>query len=343
MTANGKVDRRALAAVEHMREETEQIVLAQTPVEEVLAGIWSEVLGVRVGVADDFFELGGHSLLATQVMSRVREAFGVEMALRELFERPTVKELGQSIERELRQGAGVSAPPIERRERVGELPLSFAQQRLWFIDQLAPGGTVYNIPLAVRLSGALKVLALEQTLNEIIRRHEVLRTSFAVVDEQPVQVIAPEVSLSLTVQELSSLPEPEREAEVLRLAEAEAHQPFDLSRGPLLRVKLWRLSESEHVVLLTMHHIITDGWSMGVLIKEVAALYRAYRRGRAGAFAGVAGAVCRLCDVAARTLAGRRVGAPTQLLAATAGRGAGDIGTADRSATSAVADLQWSR
>ena len=245
----------------------------------MLAGIWSEVLGVRVGVADDFFELGGHSLLATQVMSRVREAFGVEVALRELFERPTVKELGQSIERELRQGAGVGAPPIERRERVGELPLSFAQQRLWFIDQLAPGGTVYNIPLAVRLSGELKVLALEQTLNEIIRRHEVLRTSFAVVDEQPVQVIAPAVSLSLTVQELTSLPEPEREAEVMRLVEAEAHQPFELSQGPLLRVKLWRLSESEHVVLLTMHHIITDGWSLGVLIKEVAALYRAFAAG----------------------------------------------------------------
>ena len=162
---------------------------------------------------------------------------------------------------------------------MGELPLSFAQQRLWFIDQLAPGGTVYNIPLAVRLSGELKVLALEQTLNEIIRRHEVLRTSFAVVDEQPVQVIAPAVSLSLTVQELTSLPEPEREAEVLRLAEAEAHQPFELSRGPLLRVKLWRLSESEHVVLLTMHHIITDGWSLGVLINEVAALYRAFAAG----------------------------------------------------------------
>src|SRR6185503_9204454 len=151
----------------------------------------------------------------------------------------------------------------------------------WFIDQLAPGETVYNIPLAVRLSGALNLLALEQTLNEIIRRHEVLRTSFALVDEQPVQVIVPAVSLSLTVQELTSLAEPEREAELLRLVEAEAHQPFDLSRGPLLRVKLWRLSESEHVVLLTMHHIITDGWSLGVLINEVAVLYRAFAAGEA--------------------------------------------------------------
>src|SRR5215213_4424439 len=279
LTENGKVDRRALPAVEHVREETE-LVEAQTPVEEVLTGIWSEVLGLaQIGREENFFDLGGHSLLATQVMSRVREAFGVEVGLRELFERPTVKELGQSIERELRQGAGVSAPPIERRERVGELPLSFAQQRLWFIDQLAPGGTVYNIPLSVRLSGALNVPALEQTLNEILRRHEVLRTSFAVVDEQSVQVIAPEVSLSLRVQELTSLREPEREAEVNRLAEVEAHQPFDLSQGPLLRVKLLRLSESEHVVLMTMHHIITDGWSLGVLINEVAVLYRAFAEG----------------------------------------------------------------
>ncbi len=279
LTANGKVDRRALPAVEDVREETE-MVAAQTAVEEVLVGIWSELLDLaRVGREENFFELGGHSLLATQVMSRVREAFRVELPLRELFEQPTLKELGQSIERELRQGAAVSVPPIERRERVEELPLSFAQQRLWFIDQLAPGGTVYNIPLAVRLSGALNVMALEQTLNEIIKRHEVLRTSFALVDEQPVQVIAPAVSLSLAVEELTSLPEPEREAEVLRLAEVEAHQPFDLNRGPLLRVKLWQLSESEHVVLLTLHHIIADGWSMGVLINEVALLYRAFAAG----------------------------------------------------------------
>ncbi|HEU4834641.1 MAG TPA: amino acid adenylation domain-containing protein, partial [Pyrinomonadaceae bacterium] len=278
LTVNGKVDRRALPAVEIIREESETAV-GQTPVEEVLAGIWSEVLGVAVGVEDDFFDLGGHSLLATQVMSRVREAFGVEVALRELFERPTVKELGQSIERELRQGAGVAAAPIERRERDGELPLSFAQQRLWFIDQLTPGRTVYNIPLSVRLSGELNVTALEQTLNEIIKRHEVLRTSFAVVDQQPVQVIAPDVSLTLTVQDLTSLPEPEREAETIRLADAEAHQPFDLSCGPLLRVKLLRLDETEHVVLMTMHHIITDGWSLGVLIREVAVLYRAFAQG----------------------------------------------------------------
>ena len=278
LTGNGKVDRRALPAVESSREESE-LVVAQTPVEEVLVGIWSEVLRVAVGVEDDFFELGGHSLLATQVMSRVREAFGVEIALGELFERPTVKELAQSVERELRQGAGVGVQAIERRERDGELPLSFAQQRLWFIDQLAPGRTVYNIPLSVRLSGELNVMALEQTLNEIIKRHEALRTSFAVVDQQPVQVIAPEVNLTLTVEDLTGLPETEREAEAVRLADAEAHQPFDLGHGPLLRARLLQLSEREHVVLLTMHHIITDGWSLGVLVREVAVLYQAFAQG----------------------------------------------------------------
>ena len=173
-----------------------------------------------MGVADDFFELGGHSLLATQVMSRVREAFGVEMALRELFERPTVKELGQSIERELRQGAGVSAPPIERRERVGELPLSFAQQRLWFIDQLEPGSAVYNVPVAVRLQGSLNKEALAQTLTEIVRRHEVLRTRFGTVDGRAVQVIEAAAPVELEVVELSALKMAEREARGARVGSA---------------------------------------------------------------------------------------------------------------------------
>ena len=234
---------------------------------------------MRVGVADDFFELGGHSLLATQVMSRVREAFGVEIALRELFERPTVKELGQSIERELRQGVGEGAPPIERRERVGELPLSFAQQRLWFIDQWEPGNDFYNMPVAIKLTGALDVGALERTLTEIVRRHEVLRTTFASEDGRPVQVIHPVAPVKLPLLELSHLPAEEREERVSQSAQAEAAQPFDLSHGPLWRAQLLRLSESEHVVLFTMHHIVSDGWSNAVLIKEVGALYSAFSAG----------------------------------------------------------------
>jgi hypothetical protein len=183
------------------------------------------------------------------------------------------------IERELRAGAGSIAPPIRAIGRDGKLPLSFAQQRLWFLEQLETGGALYNIPLAVRLTGALNLDAFEQTLSEIIRRHESLRTRFATVDGKPVQVIDAAKPLQLTPIELSGLAESELEAEVLRLARAEGQQRFDLARGPLLRVQLLRLGEEDHVVLFTMHHIISDGWSLGVLVKEVAALYDAYIKG----------------------------------------------------------------
>jgi acyl carrier protein len=283
LTANGKVDRAKLPAVESWGgERSSTTTTTQTPVEEVLAGIWSEVLSIAtVAVTEDFFELGGHSLLATQMMSRVREAFGVEIGLRELFERPTVKELGQSIERELREGAGVAAPPITRVDRDRELPLSFAQQRLWFIDQLTPGSAFYNIPAAVRLTGDLQVEALEQTFTEVVRRHEVLRTRFADLDDRTVQVIEEPTPIELPIVDLSKLAADEREAEVREYAKAEAEQPFDLSNGPLLRVKLLRLAEQEHVVLLTMHHIVMDGWSLGILVREIAALYEAFINGHA--------------------------------------------------------------
>ncbi|HEU4833564.1 MAG TPA: amino acid adenylation domain-containing protein [Pyrinomonadaceae bacterium] len=280
LSRHGKVDYQRLPAPAPVEGEMEGEP-AHSEVEEMIAGIWGEVLGLaRVGREENFFELGGHSLLATQVMSRVREAFGVEVALRELFERPTVKELGQSIERELRQGAGVGAPPIERQERVGELPLSFAQQRLWFIDQLQPGSAFYNVPLAVKLTGRLNKEALDQTLTEVIRRHEVLRTRFATVGGRAVQVIEEAEPVTLDAVDLSELEIDERDALVREWVEQEAAMPFDLSRGPMLRVKLLRLGEQEHVVLLTMHHIVSDGWSVGVLIKEVGALYDAYAAGR---------------------------------------------------------------
>jgi amino acid adenylation domain-containing protein/FkbM family methyltransferase len=280
LSRHGKIDYQRLPAPAPLEGELEGEP-ARSEVEELIAGIWSEVLGVaRVGREENFFELGGHSLLATQVMSRVREAFGVEVALRELFERPTVKELGQSIERELRHGAGVGAPPIERRERDGALPLSFAQQRLWFIDQLEPGSAFYNVPVAVRLKGRLNKDALDQTLTEIVRRHEVLRTRFGTVDGRAVQVIEEAALVKLEVVDLSELEVEEQEARVRDWAAQEAATPFDLSRGPLLRVKLLRLDEREHVALLTMHHIVSDGWSVAVLIKEVGALYSAYSAGQ---------------------------------------------------------------
>ena len=280
LTANGKVDRRALPTPEDRRPELEEAFVAcRTPTEELLAEIWAQVLGVeRVGIYDDFFQLGGHSLLATQVVSRIRKAFQVEMPLRRLFEAPTVAGLAEIIE--VGRRSGPQAPPIVPVPRDGELPLSFAQQRLWFIDQLEPGGSVYNFPAAIRLKGPLNVSALKQSLDAIVKRHEALRTTFATVDGRPVQVIAPLLRLALPIVDLRDLREAEKETEVQRLATNEAQRPFDLAVGPLVRATVLRLGEDEHVGLLTMHHIVSDGWSTGILIREMAVLYDAFCFGR---------------------------------------------------------------
>jgi amino acid adenylation domain-containing protein len=282
LTNSGKVDRRALPAPEPDQEERgEEYVAPRSVVEEMLASIWSEVLGgVKVGVNDNFFDLGGHSLLATQVMSRVREAFGIEIALRSLFEQPTVEELAETIAEGLR--AELQVPPrIERAKRDGNLmPLSFAQQRLWFLDKLEQDSSFYNLSSTVRISGAtLDVGALEKSLREVTQRHEILRTTFTVIEGQPMQVISPESHFSLPLSDLSQLPPAQRDAEAQRLAHEEALRPFDLSTGPLVRARLLRLSPEEHILLLSMHHIVSDGWSMGVLIREMAALYEAYAAG----------------------------------------------------------------
>ncbi|MEK6283057.1 MAG: condensation domain-containing protein, partial [Acidobacteriota bacterium] len=245
-----------------------------TVVEELVAGIWAEVLGLeRVGVQDNFFELGGHSLLATQLIARVRELFGVELPLRTLFESPTVAVLAEAIEAASRTGRCLQCPPITAVFRESELPLSYAQQRLWFLDKISPGQAIYNIPLMVRLRGTLDLAALEQTLQQIINRHEVLRTRFVEVKGEPRQQIAAQQELSLNVVDLSSMPVGEGEREARRQAQQEAQRGFDLASGPLLRASVWKLSEQEQIVLLLMHHIISDGWSLGVLLREVQELY----------------------------------------------------------------------
>src|SRR6185312_7110974 len=281
LTANGKVDRQALPVPEQKRPELAEAYEApRTAVEEIVAGIWAQVLGVeRVGRNDNFFELGGHSLLATQVISRVRQACGVEVGLRRIFESATVAGLAESVEEELKAGGELVTPALQRAARGEQLPLSFAQQRLWFLDQLEPGRAVYNVPAAVRLEGPLNVKALEQTLSEVVRRHEVLRTTFELVQGEPVQVIGKAEAVGLPLIDLSQWPESEREAEAERLAREEAQRPFDLRLGPLLRARLVRLSESEHLLLFTMHHIISDGWSVGLLLREVTRLYEAYAQG----------------------------------------------------------------
>jgi amino acid adenylation domain-containing protein len=280
-TASGKVNRLALPAPELRRDElAESFVAPRTPVEELLARIWSEVLKVEsISINDDFFALGGHSLLATQLISRVRESFVVDLPLRALFEHPTVTGLAQRVEAALRAGEGATLPPLVPVSREQNLPLSFAQQRLWFIHKLEPSSSAYNLPVAVRLTGCLNIPALEQTLGEIVKRHESLRTSFGMSEGQPVQLIAPPVELDLPVLNLSHLPEHERITEARSYASADARQPFDLERGPLYRLSLLRLDEEDHVLLFTMHHIISDGWSMGVLVREVVELYSAFAKG----------------------------------------------------------------
>ena len=278
LTPSGKVDRRALPAPGRPGTGREESYAApRTPVEEVLAAMWAEVLGLeRVGIHDDFFEAGGHSLLATQLISRVRDAFQVDLTVRALFEEPTVAGLAQSIAaaRGEGEGGGEEASGVRPVPRDGPLPLSYAQQRLWFLDRLEPGTATYNIPFAVRLSGRLDRQALEAALNEIVRRHEVLRTTFRSIDGRPAQVIAPSLTLTLPVVDVDAAPD-EREAEARRLALQVARRPFDLQAGPLLRPALYRLEAEEHLLLLSMHHIVADGWSMGVLYRELAALYDA--------------------------------------------------------------------
>ncbi|HEY0738042.1 MAG TPA: amino acid adenylation domain-containing protein, partial [Herpetosiphonaceae bacterium] len=225
----------------------------------------------RVSIHDNFFEIGGHSLLATQVVSRLRQVLSVELPLRALFEAPTVAGLADQLSAQRSE----TQRPLQPVDRAGPLPLSFAQQRLWFLDQLEPGSPLYNLPAGLRLRGTLDHDALRHSLDRLIARHESLRTTFAAVQGQPVQVIAPAAPLDLTTVDLRPLPPDERQAAAMELATEDARQPFDLQRGPLLRATLVLLDQDEHLLLFTLHHIITDGWSLGVLIREVAATYQA--------------------------------------------------------------------
>ncbi|HSF42617.1 MAG TPA: amino acid adenylation domain-containing protein, partial [Thermoanaerobaculia bacterium] len=274
LTPNGKVDRKALPAPEAGVPERAVLSAPRTPVEEILAAIWAEVLGAEhVGIEDGFFDLGGHSLSAIQVISRVRGAFGVELPLRLLFEEPTPAGLAPHVEEALRARAGTLAPPIVPVPRSGEIPLSFAQERLWFLEQLQPGTAAYNMGMAVEMEGALDVAALESGLLQIVSRHEALRTRFPTVDGRPVQEIAPPPARLLPVVDLSGLPEEIRRQAVRDLSADEALRPFDLVTGPLLRAMLLRLSAAGHVALLSMHHIVSDGWSLDVLVREMATAY----------------------------------------------------------------------
>ncbi|AUB35489.1 Non-ribosomal peptide synthetase component F [Nostoc flagelliforme CCNUN1] len=280
LTPNGKVDRRSLPAPESRPELEVSFVAPRTPIEQMLADIWADVLGVeQVGIDDNFFTLGGHSLLATQLISRVRNIFQVELPLRSLFEATTIASLSQYIQ-QWQQQLQQLAPPLEPVARVGELPLSYAQQRLWFFNQLEPSNAAYNMPGAMRLQGQLNVAALAQSLQEIVRRHEALRTNFTSLDGQAIQIIHPPGDWQLTVLDWQHLPLGEQEHQTQQLATKEAQRPFDLATEPLLWVTLLVLSPQEHILLFCMHHIVSDGWSMGVFVQEIVTLYSAYCQGQ---------------------------------------------------------------
>ncbi len=280
LTSNGKVDRKALARIEPEPASTAAYVAPRTPAAELLAGIWADLLGLdRVGARDDFFALGGHSLVATRLVSRVRDAFGVELPLRAVFEASVLADLALRIEA---AGGGAEAPPIERlRRQAGErLPLSFAQERLWFLDRLGAAAEQYSVPAALRAAGAPDVAALQAAVGEIVRRHETLRSTFHQDQGEPWLRIEPAAEIPVPVVDLSALPAAAREPEAERRLRAEASRPFDLSTGPLLRVLLLRLAAEEWAIYLNLHHIVSDGWSVGVFVRELGELYAAAREGR---------------------------------------------------------------
>ena len=281
-TANGKLDRKALAVLDEGAQTAgeEGYEAPKTPVEEMLAGVWSELLGVeRIGSGDDFFALGGHSLLATRVVSRVRESFGVEVPLRVLFETPTLAGLAHFVEAARRAEAGGAPPQILPVSRDSPLPLSFAQQRLWFLDRMVPDNPFYNINSSVTLSGAMNVEVLRRSVREIVRRHDVLRTSFELLEDGPAQVVDPEAELAIPLIDLQALDDQPRRRELSRLSREEGRRPFNLSRGPMLRLQVVRTAREGQVLLITVHHIAADGWSVRVLVDELIVLYEAFSQG----------------------------------------------------------------
>jgi amino acid adenylation domain-containing protein len=278
LNANGKVDRKALpmpGAEAYAHREYEAPIGV---VEEALAEVWGDVLKVEhVGRHDHFFALGGHSLLAVHVVSRMRRVLGVELALGAVFEHPVLADLARVV-----GGAHRSdLPPIERVERGGDLPVSYAQRRLWYLEQLGGLGGAYHISKRTLLRGTLDPAALRRALDALVARHEPLRTTFATADGEPAQRIAPAETSTFALREHDLREHPDRQSALGRLMAAEASAPFDLERGPLIRGWLARLAEDEHVLLVTMHHIISDAWSISVFTHELSVLYTAFSHGAA--------------------------------------------------------------
>ena len=274
LSPSGKVDRGALPEPEP--EAGAGFVAPRPGAEELVAGVWAEVLGVgRVGAHDNFFDLGGHSLLAVRAVSMLRDVAGVEVPLRVLFEEPTVAGLAVRV---AGLGRAEEGPALVPAERTGPVPALFAQQRLWFLDRLVPGNPFYNVPVVLRLRGALSAGALEAAVSGLVARHESLRTTFAVAGGEPVQVVGEPGLVPLAAADVGGCADPEGEA--ARLAGEEARRPFDLAAGPVFRALLVRLGGEDHVLVMTVHHIACDGWSRGVMTRELSELYAAAAAGR---------------------------------------------------------------
>ncbi|WP_431194437.1 amino acid adenylation domain-containing protein [Pseudomonas synxantha] len=280
LTANGKLDRKALPAPDALSGRGYEP--PQGELETVLAVVWEELFKVeRVGRHDDFFELGGHSLLALHLIENLQKRFDIQLPLRAIFEGSTIRGIAEHIALAILENAPAVSQPAPRGAREGQLPLSFAQQRLWFLSQLQPDSALYNLPVAVRLVGRLDPAALQQALTAVVERHEALRTTFPVVQGQAHQHIHPPQVCALPLIDLTSWPEDERLARSQVLVRQEAAQPFDLANGPLLRTQLLKLDDQQHILLLTMHHIVSDAWSAGVLTQELSQLYADFSQGRA--------------------------------------------------------------
>src|SRR6185369_2561186 len=289
LTATGKVDRRRVATAPEVAAGAAAVSGRQTPFEELVGGVWATALGAApVDASAHFFEVGGHSLTATQVVAHVRRLFGIELALRELFDHPTLAEFAAVVERACIAGgerAAQAAPtPVERQAL---MPLSYAQQRLWFLEQLEPGQATYHVPLVVRLDGPLMASALAAAWQQVVGRHEALRTHVGVQAGVAGQVI--EAASRGRLAQVDLRPLGAAAAGVARgVLETAAQARFELERGPLVRAALVRVAETRHVLGLTLHHLVGDGWSWGVLLRELGALYAAQRAGRAAALAPLA-------------------------------------------------------
>jgi len=278
LTPNGKIDKKTLPDPEGNIETTNEYVAPRNEIEQKLADIWIKVLGVeRVGVYDNFFELGGHSLLATQVISKIRTEFNNDLPVKALFENSTIKTLSEQIDIGKLDVEQLSTIPVSSRDR--DIPLSFAQERLWFIDQYEHNAS-YNIPGAVKLIGKLDVNVLEKTFSEIIRRHEALRTNIVTINGVVSQLIHKESKFELKIVDQTHLPEGEANQKIKKLIEIESQRPFDLTNDSLIRLVLYKISDEEHILFLNQHHIISDGWSFSVFLKEISVLYKVFSENR---------------------------------------------------------------